>query len=222
MTTQVQNGGYMSEPEIAVFSRAGSLPLVGSEIAFDLSNTSSGRGGPKHLEHLSSAADVIRWAQHARVINADEGAWLTKVIDADHGLARRLLKRTLDLREIIYAIGTALAAGAPPPKDQIDILAQIHANCLARAHLVPHDEGFVWSWRVADGPVERILGPIALSILTLLTQANLSRVKQCEGEHCGWIFFDTTKNKSRRWCEMEVCGNRAKQRRHHGSKKIGP
>ena len=53
----------------------------------------------------------------------------------------------------------------------------------------------------------------ALSALTLLTQADLSRIKQCQGDHCGWLFLDTTKNKSRRWCEMEVCGNRAKQKR---------
>ena len=48
---------------------------------------------------------------------------------------------------------------------------------------------------------------------TLLQQADLARVKQCAGEKCGWLFFDATKNKSRRWCEMEVCGNRAKQKR---------
>jgi predicted RNA-binding Zn ribbon-like protein len=49
--------------------------------------------------------------------------------------------------------------------------------------------------------------------MTTLLQADLSRIKMCQGEKCGWLFFDATKNKSRRWCEMEICGNRAKQRR---------
>jgi predicted RNA-binding Zn ribbon-like protein len=213
------NGGYMAKPIEASNSRAGSLPLVGSEIAFDLTNTSSGRGGPKHLEHLTCADDVIRWAQHSRVINPSEAAWLANEIGKDPGLARRLLKRTLELRELVYTIGAELAAGRPPPSIQIEQLTHIHTTCLACAKLVAHGQGFVWSWIAADGPVERILGPISLSILTLLTQTNLSRVKQCQGEHCGWIFFDTTKNKSRRWCEMEVCGNRAKQRRHQGTKR---
>jgi predicted RNA-binding Zn ribbon-like protein len=75
-----------------------------------------------------------------------------------------------------------------------------------------HEGGFVWAWSADEGPIEAILGPIALSALTLLTQSDLSRIKQCQGDHCGWLFFDTTKNRSRRWCEMEVCGNRAKQR----------
>ncbi len=58
-----------------------------------------------------------------------------------------------------------------------------------------------------------MLGPISLSAMTTLLQADLTRIKQCQGEKCGWLFLDTTKNKSRRWCEMEVCGNRAKQKR---------
>ena len=62
--------------------------------------------------------------------------------------------------------------------------------------------------------VEAVLGPISLSALTTLLQADLTRVKQCQGEKCRWLFFDATKNKSRRWCEMEICGNRAKQKRH--------
>jgi predicted RNA-binding Zn ribbon-like protein len=41
-------------------------------------------------------------------------------------------------------------------------------------------------------------------------ERDLSRTKRCEGKECGWLFFDATKNKSRRWCEMRVCGNRAK------------
>ena len=60
---------------------------------------------------------------------------------------------------------------------------------------------------------KRLLLGFTLSALTLLQQADLTRVKQCQGEKCGWLFFDATKNKSRRWCEMEVCGNRAKQKR---------
>ena len=209
----------MPKRAATAISRAASLPLVGSEIAFDLTNTSSGRGGPRHLEHLRTAEDVIRWARHARIINPSEAAWLETEAAKYSVLARRLLKRTLELREIIYKIGAELAAGKLAPGHQIDELTQIHASCIARAKLVPHGSAFVWSWLAEDGPVERILGPIALSALTLLTQANLSRIKQCQGDHCGWIFFDTTKNKSRRWCEMEVCGNRAKQKRLQAAKK---
>jgi predicted RNA-binding Zn ribbon-like protein len=70
-----------------------------------------------------------------------------------------------------------------------------------------------WRWDTAQAPVEAVIGPIALSAIELVTRADCARIKQCAGDHCGWLFLDTTKNNRRRWCEMEVCGNRAKQKR---------
>ena len=66
---------------------------------------------------------------------------------------------------------------------------------------------------MADAPVEAALGPIALEAVKLFTEADATRIKECGGHACGWLFYDATKNKGRRWCEMEVCGNRAKQKR---------
>jgi predicted RNA-binding Zn ribbon-like protein len=195
-------------------SRAGRLPLVGCDLALDFTNTSSGRGQHSHQEHLRSADHVVAWARHAKVLAPADGEWVLAALNTDGSLAARLLDRALGLREIIYSIGVEVAAHRRAPPDIVNSLAHIHASCIARAKLAPHGPGFVWSWVPQEAPIESLLGPIALSALTLLTQADLSRIKQCQGDHCGWLFLDTTKNKSRRWCEMEVCGNRAKQKRH--------
>jgi predicted RNA-binding Zn ribbon-like protein len=194
-------------------SRAAVLPLVGSELAFDLTNTSSGRGGPRWLEHLQSAENVIDWARHAKVLTEKDHRQLRPRLAANRRLASQLLSRTLALRDLIYGIGAAIAAGARPRGKEMDALVRIHADCLARARLIPAVATFAWVWNPAEHPVEAILGPVALSAMSLLSGADLSRIKQCSGDHCGWLFFDTTKNKRRRWCEMEVCGNRAKQKR---------
>jgi predicted RNA-binding Zn ribbon-like protein len=193
--------------------RAASLPLVGSELAFDFTNTSSGRGGPRHLEHLRSAADILIWARHARVLTSADRTAVAQMLTRRPELGERLFKRAVGLRDVIYRIGSAAAAGLRAEPADLDELSAVHAECLARARLVAHGDGFVWAWDPVEAPVEAILGPITLSALTLLTQCDLARIKQCKGDHCGWLFFDTTKNRSRRWCEMEVCGNRAKQKR---------
>ncbi|MDQ0471573.1 CGNR zinc finger domain-containing protein [Labrys wisconsinensis] len=193
-------------------SRAGSLPLIGSEIAFDFTNTASGRGHESQQDHLRCGADVVVWARHARVLAPGDGDVAKQMLAADTALADRLLARALELRETIHRTGAVIAAGGEPTAEDRDRLTAEHAACLTRARLTPHQGGFVWAWAAADGPAEAILGPVTLSALTLLTQSDLSRIKQCQGEHCGWLFFDVTKNKSRRWCEMEVCGNRAKQK----------
>jgi predicted RNA-binding Zn ribbon-like protein len=203
-------------------SRAGSLPLVGSELALDFTNTSSGRGHATHQEHLRAPTDIIAWARHAKVLAPADGDFAVATVTADSALGARLLKRALALREIIYALGTEIAARRKTPGDLVNALAHVHAACIAHARLTPHGAGFVWAWDPREAVIEAILGPITLSALTLLTQADLSRIKQCAGDHCGWLFFDTTKNKSRRWCEMEVCGNRAKQKRHQARLRFDP
>ena len=63
--------------------------------------------------------------------------------------------------------------------------------------------------------LDKMIWAVARSAADLLTSADLKRVGVCAGEGCGWLFFDTSKNNSRRWCAMEDCGNRAKARRHY-------
>jgi predicted RNA-binding Zn ribbon-like protein len=194
-------------------SRAGSLTLIGGELALDFANTSSARGWPTHQEHLRSAVNVVDWAGHARVLPPEDAQWMREAARVEPEIGRELLVRALELREDIYVVASELAAGRAAPSDRMQNLTRAHAHCLAKAYLAPFGGRFVWSWPVRLASIEAILGPISLSAMTTLLQADLSRIKMCPGEKCGWLFFDATKNKSRRWCEMEVCGNRAKQRR---------
>lgn len=65
-------------------------------------------------------------------------------------------------------------------------------------------------WRTA----EDLLLPIAEAMGDLICEANFERVKNCEGPKCTLWFHDTSKNHTRRWCTMAVCGNRAKAAAH--------
>jgi predicted RNA-binding Zn ribbon-like protein len=74
---------------------------------------------------------------------------------------------------------------------------------------------FSWDWTRRGETLERPMWDIAQSAADLLTSGQLHRVRQCGDERCGWLFFDRSKNRSRRWCSMDDCGNRAKARRHY-------
>lgn len=63
--------------------------------------------------------------------------------------------------------------------------------------------------------LERILWPIAQSAAELLTSSELGTVRLCEAPDCAWLFLDQSCNRSRRWSDMKVCGNRQKARRHY-------
>ena len=194
-------------------SRAGSLALVGGALALDFANTASARGWDTHCDHLGSAQDVLTWAAHAGALPPDETSALRGLVADDAQLGVRLLWRALALREDIYRIGRELAARRPAPEEALGHVAATHAQCLAAARFRPGADGFGWSWSARRAPVEATLGPIALSAVAMLESRDLSRLKQCRGEKCGWLFLDTTRNGRRCWCEMEICGNRAKQRR---------
>jgi predicted RNA-binding Zn ribbon-like protein len=194
-------------------SRAASLTLVGGELALDFANTSSGRETSGHLEHLREAGHVVAWAAHAKVVSPQDAERLAERLARDDSLAAQLFAAALAVREDVHRLAAALAAGRPAPAECVENLTRAHARALAAARLTPIGGNFGWSWSAERSPVEAIVGPILLSALTLLQQADLTRVRQCQGDKCGWLFFDATKNRSRRWCEMEVCGNRAKQKR---------
>ncbi|HEX4765521.1 MAG TPA: ABATE domain-containing protein [Lichenihabitans sp.] len=197
-------------------SRAGSLPLIGGVLAFDFCNTSSGRGTPDHQDHLRTIDNLVAWARHVGVLDAAREARLRHRCDADAAIATRLFERALRLRDAIYDVDTALVQGRTPDQPAIDVVAATHADCLANGRLTTRDGGFGWTWEVDQAPEEAVLGPIAASAMAIITAADRARLKQCQGHHCGWLFLDTTKSSNRRWCEMEVCGNRAKQKRRRG------
>ena len=195
-------------------SRAGSLHLIGDAIALDFANTSSGRGGPQHLDHLREPAHVIAWAEHVGILDTATANRARSLVDENEPAFRDLLPRAITLREAIHRIGSAIAAGTTPHPADLKTVRVACASAIATADLVPTDEGFRWKWPVDPPLPETMLGPIALSAAGLLREGDLSRLKKCGGEHCGWLFFDLTKNNSRRWCDMAVCGNRQKSRRH--------
>jgi predicted RNA-binding Zn ribbon-like protein len=56
---------------------------------------------------------------------------------------------------------------------------------------------------------------LALHALDLLQTMPPDRLRRCDGDGCGWLFLDTTRNHSRRWCSSRDCGNRDRARRHY-------
>jgi predicted RNA-binding Zn ribbon-like protein len=194
-------------------SRAGSLDLIADDLALNFANTESGRGFPSHENHLREAQHVAQWLKHARAVPADDADWIRDRISARADLAADLLSEAIALREAIHDIGAALGRRKKPPAASLANLSAVHARCLAKAALTSGVLSCRWRWSVREAPVEAALGPIALAAVQLFTEGDFHRIRECGGHACGWLFYDRSKNNRRRWCEMEVCGNRAKQRR---------
>jgi predicted RNA-binding Zn ribbon-like protein len=194
-------------------SRAASLPLVADDLALDFANTESGRGSEAHQNHLREAANVADWLGHAKVLPLEEAHWLRRRVSERADLAAELLADAIGLREAIHTIGAAVGKSAKPPDAALAALGALHARFVSRATLAPGVPSCRWRWNIRAWPVEAGLGPIALAGVKLFTEGDFERIRECGGHACGWLFYDRSKNNRRRWCEMEVCGNREKQRR---------
>ena len=89
---------------------------------------------------------------------------------------------------------------------------------LRRQALVYLEGKLEWGWRVGENELDQVLWPILISASEMLTSPDMERIGICEGDGCGWLFNDQNRNRSRKWCDMADCGNRAKARRFYKKK----
>ena len=188
--------------------------FVGGDLCLDFTNTMGGKRGVAPREYLNSYTDFVSWCRQAGLLDSSKAQALARLAARRVQDSAAALRRAIALRETIYRIFGALASDEPPQASDLDQLNAHLSSSLGRLRLVRSRKGFTWSWAEQDESLDQPLGPIARSAADLLTSPHLlERVRQCEGDTCGWLFVDSTKNHSRRWCVMSDCGNVAKVRR---------
>lgn len=131
--------------------------------------------------------------------------------------AQAALKYADRVRETIYHIFFAIANQQEIPVADLAYFNEAWRAALAHLQIVPGQDSLHWDWVDADGELDSLLWPILHSAAELLISEKLIRVKSCNS--CGWLFLDSTKAGRRRWCDMKLCGNRAKARRHYARSK---
>jgi predicted RNA-binding Zn ribbon-like protein len=159
-------------------------------------------------EDLKTASDLVEWAGQAGLLRDAEIHNLGRV-HADQVRFRRALA----LRELLYEIFSRAANRKKPPPQVLRNFQSFYQNAIRRAEFHPVANHYRLVWPASTHPLERILQEIVRSAADLLTSEALTRVRQCSGESCSWLFVDDSRNGMRRWCDMKACGNRAKVRR---------
>jgi predicted RNA-binding Zn ribbon-like protein len=199
---------------------AGRTKLVGGRLCLDFANSvrrwpPEGPDGARDErdERLGEYADLLAWSGRVGALAEDAIVKLWREAERRPEEARAVHARARRLRDAIYAVGWSLAHGRAPRTSDLGALeAEVR---VARTRLRLAAQGRTLEWRLT--PDERALdGPlaaVALSADVYFTSGDLSRLHVCPGDDCGWLFEDTTRNRSRQWCDMGDCGNLAKVRR---------
>lgn len=210
----------MDPREGAAQAPDGSLfEVSGGRLCLDFANTVDDRPTERRKDLLGSYSDLVSWAEQADVITKAEAEALVEEAARRPDEARAALRAARALREALFDVFSSVATGRPPPDGALAALNASLPEALRALRVSAAGGAFEWRWSLDERGLERILPPVIRDAALLLTSPELSRVKLCESETCEWLFMDQSRNRTRRWCDMSTCGNRAKARRHYDRKK---
>jgi predicted RNA-binding Zn ribbon-like protein len=193
--------------------------FLGGQLCLDFANTAGDHASEQPLEYLQSYPDLLVWGKQAGIVTAEEAQRLQRAVREHPAQGAAVLQRAIVLREAIYHIFSALTSGTTPPAADLAILNTALEVAPVQLQVTAVEDGFICVWLADKAALDGLLGPVAWSAANLLASDEARRVKMCSGDECGWLFLDTTKNHSRRWCDMADCGSRAKARRYYQRKR---
>ncbi len=186
--------------------------FVGNHPCLDLINTQLiVKGEPRDL--LESVDDLSLWLMQARLLTASQ-AKITKVhLHNEEGAS--LLERAKTLRATLRIVVERVAAGKAVPDSAIDATNQLLAQRPGHTLLVRTKEGIKRRFHSLATQQVELLAPLLESASDLLSSGRLCLIKKCANAACILYFLDTTKNHTRNWCSMQMCGNRMKVAAHY-------
>ena len=192
-----------------------SFTFLADHIGLDFANTVHWHASDQPIDTLTDYKALARWSHEARILDETQFNVLMEKAAQSPTEAGEVHARAVALREAIYRICVAVIHGQALVEGDLATLNDEVSYWRANARLVPNSDGFIWDYNVDLSALDSPLWPIARKTADLLTSENIHRIGQCaDNRGCGWLFLDTSKNHSRRWCDINDCGNRAKQRRY--------
>jgi predicted RNA-binding Zn ribbon-like protein len=199
--------------------------LDGGTVALDFVNTVSGmRGGADEHDRLAGYPDVVYWAEQVGLIDSRRAAELYALAEGEPERAAAALEEAIRRREALHDVVLSAIEGRAAPDAGLEIVNAWIADALAHRRFRAAASGRFELALEEDGDRLSFLRPVALDAAELLEdEVSRDLVGICEERavgRCAWLFVDTSRNHSRRFCNMRECGNRAKQRRHYQREKI--
>jgi len=193
------------------------VEMIGGDLALDFANTVGWHARENPVEHLETYADFVQWTRRAGGLSAAQAAELLRRGAGAPGNGARALERARRLRETIYRVFSRIAAGLKPPERELAGLMRWVARAMASGIPEWRQGGVRLAWST-DAGLDWPVHAIALAAGNLLSSPRRERLRQCGNDPCGWLFIDTTRNRSRRWCSSADCGNLVRVRRFRKAK----
>lgn len=199
--------------------------LIAGHPALDLVNTLDHRFRNTPTEELLvTYEDLLQFALQTGLLTDRQEKKLRR-LEAPPSERAQVLAHTRQLREALATILYARLEGRELPESALITLEAFFHQAAQHRHLGvetnPGQLPLTWTWRSLSRQAAAPLWLLAQSAADLLLSSRAAHISSCNSETCHWLFLDTSKNHSRRWCDMKGCGNRMKARRFHASRSAG-
>ena len=208
----------VSATDQATSGKAAAFDRCGGHPALDFVNSLDNRfGGKSRVEGLDNYSDLLRFAAETDLLNSQQAVKIARAVTPE--AAARALRAGRALREALAETLYAVVDERPRPAAGLEMLERyLHiADRHRELRWEPDVDGhavLAWSWRLDERKAELPVWAIAHAARDLMLSTDLKHLRACEAETCRWLFLDTSRNHTRRWCKMKVCGNRMKARRY--------
>jgi predicted RNA-binding Zn ribbon-like protein len=207
--------------------------LIAGNLCLDFINTLDNRPSGEPKELLKDYYDLARFAEDTGIVTLEQLHHLSERVRLMPDEADNAVRRARNLREALYEIFSALMNRQTAPQLAMERLnanlhdAVLHSSLVqlkavqpkAPKSETPPEGRLVWHFDDPASSFNAILWPIARAAADLLSSSDVVLVRTCSSPACQWFFLDTSKNHRRRWCDMKVCGNRAKVRKFYARKR---
>ena len=188
-------------------------------LCLDFANTVGWHASDSPEESLNRYADLIEWSVDRGIISGDAKDMLLRRSEEKPIEAQAVLEKAREIREDIYQMLSDTAHGRQIKIADLKGFNKALAGMLSHSRLAPSEGGLRWDWDSRSDKLDSVIWPVVKSAVDLMTSEAIKRVGECADERCGWLFWDSSRNRSRRWCDMSDCGNRAKVRRFYAKSK---
>ncbi len=190
--------------------------FLAGDLGLDFVNTREYHDGPMPEDVLTSWRELVDWGAAAGLATPRVAASLRALEATSPRAASATFRRALELRDGLCRILTALLAGRSPAAGDLRLLSERLATAQAAVVLRPAQGALAQELAVTPERPDTLLGPVVLAAARLLSSAGtLAFVRRCAHPTCRRFFVDRSRNRSRRWCDMRICGNRVKVREHY-------
>lgn len=193
--------------------QARTFQLFGGDPALDLVNTLDWRfrdSGPD--ERIATYDDLLAFAEQSGVLAPKQARALRRTITFHQG--SRAVEEARGLREALSDLLYSGLDGKNSSAASLETLERFFREAREQTRLVRDGSRLKWEWSGADTKPEFPVWLLTRAASRLLLSENVQQVRPCANPECRWLFMDTSKNHTRRWCDMKLCGNRMKARRY--------